>query len=104
MPFQAHQLPFYELPPRIREYKREFDREAPCYPFVVKVFGADGTLIMQQVFVGPHSRPKLQVTTADDWDVPVAIEFSNGHQRVLRSEVMHWCTVNEIQQIRIGLD
>jgi hypothetical protein len=104
VPFEAQQLPFYELEPRIRDYKREFDKEGPCYPFVVKVFGTDGALIMQQVFVGPHSRPKLQVTTVDDWDTPVTLQFSNGHEHVLRSEVMHWVTVSEIKQNKMCLE
>jgi hypothetical protein len=77
MPYKPDQLPFDEFSGKIREMKKLFDDASPHYPLVGTATDANGQLLLQQIFVGPFSKPAIQVLAEEDWQVPVAITFSD---------------------------
>ena len=98
MPFKPQQFRLQDFEGLIHHFKKAFDKEAPCYPFVAKIFSVDGKLIAQQVFTGPFSRPKIQIVMAwnEEWDMPVTLRCENGHQHEFRTRQLPFLEVDEL--------
>ncbi len=96
MPFFAWQVRCAEVENAIKKQKIQFDRRGPHYPFRAEVYGADGALIASQKFDTPFSRPKIEVETGGDWDVPITLKYYDAHVFIL-SEEIHWVVVETIE-------
>jgi hypothetical protein len=98
MPYLAWQVNCGEIASTIKKQKSRFDSRGPHYPFKAEVYGADGTKIAEQVFATPFARPKIEVVTSDDWDLPVTVKYYDAHEYIL-SETIYWVTVETIESL-----
>ena len=109
MPYKPEQLPFEEFNETARRLKRQIDGMAPAYPIVVVATDANGQLLVEQVFTGPHERPVAHVDSdAGDWNVPVTVVAKDDRGMEL-VETLEKVTVKRLSgsnfvQLEIGAD
>jgi len=75
--FKPEQLPFIGYAAKIREMKRQFDRDRGAYPLFVDVYDASGEVIMRETLDYVHVRAGrgVMITSIYEWEAPVKIRF-----------------------------
>jgi len=80
MPFRPEQLPFLSYVQKVREMKRQFDRDRGVYPLTVHVSDASGELLIEETLDYVHVRVgrATRVVAIYEWAPPVTITLQGN--------------------------